>query len=92
MIQGPNVKKLIVYKMSMDAIKDGSGMSGFEQGIRFLSDPKRISETAKKATEWVEQAIQVVRQASEPNPWRLASDELIVQKILDEIEARKSKP
>jgi len=88
MAQGPNVKKLIIHKMSRDAIPDGCGLKA---GIEFLSDPKRIMAGAKSATEWVEAAILAVRQAAEPNPWKNADDEAIAGEILKGIESRKAK-
>lgn len=84
--QGPNVKKLIIRKMSTDAIPDGGGL---EDGMRFLSDPQGISRAAKAATEWVSIAIRAVREATDPNPWRDASDEDIAGEILRKIEERK---
>ncbi len=89
MIQGPNVKKLIIAKMSRDAIPDGGG---FGDGIAFLlSGPERLMAAAKASTDWVERAIQAVRMATGPNPWKDADDETIAAEILRSIAERKQK-
>ena len=85
MSQGPNVKKLIARKMSIDAIPDGGGILA---GVEFLSDKTRIIAGAKIATAWVEEAIKVTRLAAEPNPWKTADDETIAGEILSQIEKR----
>jgi hypothetical protein len=82
-MQGPNVKKLIARKMSRDAIPDGGG---FADGVKFLMDPQRVGKVAREATEWVTMAIQAVRKAAEPNPWKGADDETIAGEILQRIE------
>lgn len=86
-MQGPNVKKLIAHKISLDAIQAGGGLA---DGIAFLTDPKRIVEVAKMATVWVNQAIAVVRTAAEPNPWKTASDEEIAAELLSKIKAKQA--
>ncbi len=88
MIHGPNIKKLIIHKMSMDAVPKGGG---FNDAILFLSNKERIVSGALAATQWVESAIQTIRQAAEPNPWKMASDEIIAEEILRQIE-EKGKP
>lgn len=87
MQQGPNVKKLIVHKMSRDAIPPGGGIA---EGIKFLSDPSGMVEAAKKATKWVEVAIAAVRQATDPNPWKNATDEEIAGELVKQINLRES--
>lgn len=86
MKQGPNVRRLIVHKMSVDAIPAGGGLA---DGVKFLSDPKGIVATAKAATEWVQQATATVRAAAEPNPFRDQDDEAIAGEILRQIGERK---
>lgn len=82
---GPNVKKLITRKMSFDAIpRNGS----FADGVRFLSDPKAVGQSARAATEWATTAIRAVREAAEPNPWKNSSDEEIAGEILRKIGAQ----
>lgn len=84
---GPNVRKLIVEKMSHDAIPSGGGLA---DGIGFLSDPKKISDGVKKATQWVETALIAVRKAQEPNEFKNADDETIAAEILQKIEERRA--
>ena len=83
---GPNIKMLIATKMATDAIPAGGG---FADGVRFLSSKESIIAGAKAATEFVKLAIQAVRQAGDPNPWRNATDEEIAGELLRQIEAKK---
>lgn len=84
-MQGQNVQKLIVRRMSSQAIPPGGG---FAEGLAFLSDPRKITDAARKATEFVRLALQVIRESAEPNPWKHATDEEIAGKILADIEDR----
>lgn len=81
MTQGPNVKKLIVTKMSSIAIPAGGG---FADGIEFLKSSERIAAAAREATEWVTTALAAVRAAGDRR-----TDEEIAGAILTRIEARK---
>lgn len=83
---GPNVRKLIAEKTARDAIPGGGGLA---DGIKFLSNPKNISAGYRAAMEWVKIAILTVRQASEPNPWKDATDEEIAGEILKHIQAKR---
>ena len=83
MAQGPNVKRLIVHKMSLDAVPPGGGAADV---VKFLSDPKKVTAGARAAAEWVNAAIAVVRTAPD-NPY--TTDEEIAGEILKGIEARK---
>ena len=80
---GPNVKKLVIYKISRDAIPDGGGVAA---GIGFLSDKNRVADGVRKATKWVDAAIAAVKLAAEPNPWKDADEEAIAGEILRKIE------
>ena len=82
---GPNVKRLLFVKMAKDAIPDGGGL---DAGIRFLSSKESISAGFKSAREWTEQAIQLVRTAAEPYPWKHASDVDIAGEILQRLDKR----
>ena len=84
-IIGPNIKKLIIHKMSLDAISPGGGVA---DGLKFLTDKDRISKTLREANEWVKQALFVVRNAMEPNPFKNSTDEDIAGEILRKIEDR----
>lgn len=87
MTQGPNVKKLIAHKMSIDAIPNGGGLG---DGLKFLMDKQRIIAGAKAATEWVNQAISVVKTAPD-NPWG-DDDEAIAGEILRQVKERALRP
>jgi len=87
-MQGANVKKLIVHKIALDAIPPGGD---FLDGLRFLANKEAISTGARMATQWVESAIEAVRQAADPNPWRNADDEVIAGEILRQIKAKKER-
>ena len=82
----PNVKKLIIYKMSLDAIPPGGGIA---DGLKFFTDKERISKTIRESDEWVKQALTVVRNAAEPNPFKNVSNEDIAGEILRKIEEKR---
>jgi hypothetical protein len=73
--------------MALDAVPPHGGLA---DALHFLRQPAKVVSTAREATAWVEQALQLVRQAADPNPWRDASDEDIAAEILRRIEDRKS--
>lgn len=81
-----NMQWLIIHKASRDAIPDGGGVA---DGIRFLSDPDKLRSGLREAQKWVEAAIQAVRLAAEPNPWKDSADEEIAGEIRRQIESRK---
>jgi len=76
-----NMKKLAILKMSVDAVPKGGGL---DSAIEFLMDPKLISEGAKKADKFVLAAVQAVRSAADPNPYKHADDETIAGHLLKE--------
>lgn len=77
---GPNVKKLIIRKMSLDAIPPGGG---FQDGIEFLAS-NRLAESGRNAAEWVQQALAVFKTAPD-NPYG-DDDEAIAGELLRRIE------
>jgi hypothetical protein len=81
-MQGPNVRKLIVRRMSSQAIPPGGGLA---DAVKFLSSKDTIIGGARAATEWVKLAIAAVRQAAEPNQFKSANDEEIAAEILRQI-------
>lgn len=84
-MQGPNVKKLIVRRMSAIAVPKGGGMS---DALGFLQSPDRLAAAAKEATKFAEDAIAAVR-LSAGGTYANATDEDIAETILREVEARK---
>lgn len=83
---GPNVKKLIIQKMSKDAVPDNGG---FEDAVSFLTTPEKLSAGWRTAEAWVKEAIAVVRTAAEPNPYKTMKDESIAEVLLKSIEEKR---
>lgn len=81
---GPNVKRLIIKRMCLNAVPQGGGLA---DAISFLTQPENMIQSSREAARWVEAAIQAVRLAAEPNPWKNASDEEIAGEILLRISA-----
>ncbi|KKL17574.1 hypothetical protein LCGC14_2484200 [marine sediment metagenome] len=77
MQQGPNVKKLIIRKMSKDMVPDGGGLP---DALVALATPGNLSKVAGEATKWVEAAIAVVKTAPD-NPYG-DDDEAIAEAVL----------
>lgn len=82
---GPNVRRLLAHKMSLDAIPAGGG---FADGIEFFLNREKRQRIMADAENWVTGAILAVRGAAEPNPWREADNEAIAGEILRQIEER----
>ena len=80
---GPNVKRLIILKMSCLAIPDGGGL---KDGIKFLSDPNKINSTAKEATKWAFYMINMVKELPD---CQYNTDEEIAGAILSKIQELK---
>lgn len=76
---GSNMKRLVIHKMSVDAIPQGGC---FQDGIRYLSDKQRVSSSARSSREWACNAVDAVRLANDPNPYKEADDETIAGEIL----------
>jgi hypothetical protein len=84
---GPNLLKLILRKVSADAIPAGC-TNGLAAGVKFLSNKDAIRTAFRTAERWVRGAVQLVREAAEPNPWKNASDEEIAAELMKQFEAR----
>lgn len=80
-ILGPNMKRLLAFKVSRDAIPNGGGIAA---GVAFLLDPQLVAETSRKALEWCDQAIAAVR-ATPDNPYG-NNEENIAAAILNRID------
>lgn len=72
------------HKMAIDAVPKGGGLL---DGFAFLCDPKRVTDSARAAQQWVEDAIAAVKAAPD-NPYG-EDDELICAEILRLIEEKK---
>jgi len=83
--QGPNVKRLIIERMSYLAIpKDG----GLADGIALFTTPGKLGDVVRQATTDVEACIAVAKTAV-PNPFG-NDDEAIAGEILRKIDERKA--
>ncbi len=82
---GPNMKKFVIRRMSVDAVPAGGGLNS---AIEFLTKPGSIGLGFKSATEWCDAAIVAVRNAAEPNPWKDATEEEIAGELVRRIEAK----
>lgn len=71
--------------VTLDAIPNGSGLGA---GLDFIKDRHKLKEGFVKATEWVKQAIALVK-TSPDNPY--TDDEAIAGAILLGIEERRGK-
>lgn len=83
---GPNVKKLIVHKMSLLMVPPGCG-NGLQTALAALTKPGNLVAVAREATQWVEAAIAVVKTAPD-NPYG-DDDEAIAETILQGVENKK---
>lgn len=83
---GPNCKRLMILKMSGDAIPAGGGLA---DGIEFFMNPDKRRAIMKDAALFVVDAIKVIRGAGDPNPWRNADDETVAGEILRRMEERR---
>jgi hypothetical protein len=82
--QGPNVKRLIVHRMSQLMVPPGAGIG---DALAAMVKPGNISAVAREATAWVEAALAAVRSAP-GNPY--ADDEEIAGAILAGIERKRA--
>jgi hypothetical protein len=80
--QGPNVKKLIILRMSTDVVPANGGIG---DAVKFLMNIEAIKKSARDATQWVGDSINSIRKAADPNPWKNSSDEEIAEEILKRI-------
>jgi hypothetical protein len=86
--QGPNVKALIIRKMSLIMIPaDTPKGQALATGVRALTTTGNIGVVAREATEWVEKALALVKR-SKHNPFG-DDDEAIAGDILRRIGGKK---
>jgi hypothetical protein len=91
MSQGPNVKRLIAIRIGNAAIPNGCE-NPMGEGLAFLVDRDRVTQAARAATRWVEEALAAVKSAPD-NPYG-DDDEVIAGELLrriacDPIERRR---
>ena len=84
--QGPNVKKLAIRFMSKEAIPEGGGLA---DGMKFLSDPERVTEAARRGVEQAFTAIDAIKAA--PDNVYGEDDETIAAAILEALKPKSGK-
>jgi hypothetical protein len=87
MHQGPNVRKLVIHKMSMLMVPPGGRL---QTALAALTKHGNVGAVAREATGWVEQAIAAVKTAP-GNPYG-DDDEAIAGVILKGIADRMASP
>lgn len=81
----PNVRRLLIYRMSVLAVPSGGGLA---DGLSFFTDTDKRRGVMVDAEKWTRDAIAAVRNAGEPNPWNVATDEEIAAEILRRTEQK----
>lgn len=84
-MMGPNVRRLIATAIAREAIPPGGGVG---DGLRFLMDPVRVVRVTREATQWVTQALELVKGCPD-NPY--GDEEAIAGAILERLEAKKAR-
>jgi hypothetical protein len=84
-MQGPNVKKLIIRRMSMLMVPDGGGLA---DALKSLSSAENIGGIAREATDWVMAALAAVKMS--PGNVHDDDDEAIAGEILRQIEEKNN--
>lgn len=79
------MNRLAILRFAMLAIPDGSGIAG---AYKVLSKPGEVARLTKEACAWAREAVDLVRTAADPNPWRDATDEDIAAEVVRQAEAR----
>jgi hypothetical protein len=84
---GPNLKELMILRVSVVAVPHGA-----ERGaaLKFICQPGGMTRGFRDALAWCDQAINLVRTAAEPNPWKDASEEVIAGEVLRRVKERKA--
>lgn len=85
---GPNVKRLIIRKMSLLAIPPGSGKDSLSLGVEMFTSRGKFASIAAEASDWVRQAIAVMKTAPD-NPYG-DDNEAIAGALLKGIEEREA--
>ena len=88
MTMGPNMRRLASVKVAKDTIPDGGSLV---DGLKFLSDPKRLLEGMKAGLKFAEDSVKALREAAEPNPYRSMTDEQIAGAILAKVQEQKKR-
>lgn len=78
------VQRLVIRKMSHHAIPDGGGL---QDGIAFLLNQDAMNEGYRRASKWVQEAIDAVKSAPD-NPYG-DNDEAIAEAILAKLDEKR---
>ena len=84
---GPNVRRLIAWKMALLAIPVGSGKDSFSRGLDVITNRGKFSSIASEASAWARAAIATMKTAPD-NPYG-DNDEAMAGAILEGIELRE---
>ncbi len=84
---GPNVKKLICYKVSRDMVPPTGGKPDLQKIIDGFNN---LGPITRNASEWVQEAIRLVKDAP-GSEYATQDDEQIAGVILQKIEEKKAK-
>lgn len=82
---GPNVKRLIAYRMAQLMIPDGTA-DPVVTGIRNIATPGKLAACGREATQWVQDALSVLTSAPD-NPWG-EDEEAMAGALIRRINAR----
>ena len=82
----PNVKQLVILKMSLDAVPPDGGMKSV---IDFLLKPNAMKKSFQDAVKFWQEAFVLLRNAKDPNPYKQASDEEIATELMRLIKEKK---
>ena len=62
---GPNMKKLLIRKVAVDAIPSGGG---FADGVELFTTPGKLVRLSREALVWIDLAIEAIKSAPD-NPY-----------------------
>jgi len=82
---GPNMKKLIIRFLSLEAVPQGGN---FADGMNFLSNPAGVRQAWNRSVEKAKLAVDAIRAAPD-NPYG-DDEEVIAGVILDRVSERES--
>lgn len=82
---GPNLKKLAMHRMSIDAVPPGGGL---QAAVDFIMSPNGMKDSWAASLEWAIAAVSAVRAAPD-NPFG-TDEEAIAGELLKRIDERKA--
>lgn len=82
---GPNLKKLMIHKMAIEAVPPGGD---FLDALKVIASPELLKKQAMEAMDWAIAAVDVVR--SSPDNHLGSDEETIAGEVVRRIEERKA--